>query len=172
MAPVSGSDLVVHAAKTVIILVVIATGLRLLGKREMAQLNLYDLTMLMAAANAVQNAMTGGLGNLSVGLVCSATVIATGWLAARALSLHPQAEARVVGTPTIVVRHGHVLAGRLRAQRITRSELDAVVREHNIASVDDVALAVLEVDGSLSIIASNRTQSHRPHADPPPHAAR
>ena len=153
VSPVSGEDLAVHAAKTLIILIVIAIGLRLLGKREMAQLNLYDLAMLMAAANAVQNAMTGGLGSLQVGLVCAATVIGAGWFATRLLSLHPRVEAHVVGTPTIVVRHGHILAGRLRAQRITRAELDAAVREHNLDSVRDVDLAVLEVDGSLSIIA-------------------
>ena len=166
VAPVSGSDLFVHAAKTVLVLLVVALGLRLLGKREMAQLNLYDLAMLMAAANAVQNAMTGGLGNLPVGLVCAATVVLTGWAATRALNLRPEVEARIVGTPTILVRHGRILSGRLRDQRLTRAELDEAIRAHNLESVRDVSLAVLEADGSLSILATE--PGHPDGAGPPP----
>ena len=159
LAPITGSDLAVQAAKTVIIVVVVAAGLRLFGKREMAQLNVYDLAMLMAASNAVQNAMTGGRGNLSVGLVCSATVIAVGAVATKAFARHSQLEARLVGNPVIVVRHGHVLVGRRRTNRVTGAELDAAIREHGLSSVKEVDLAVLEVDGSLSIVAMSEPDS-------------
>jgi uncharacterized membrane protein YcaP (DUF421 family) len=149
---VSGGTIVDQVIKTLIVLVLLVAGFRLLGKREAAQLNVYDLAMLMALSNAVQNAMTGGLGNLPVGLALSATVMVSAWLVTRLLIRRPTLERRVVGSPTLLVNQGQVLSLPMRRQRVSAAELSEACRQHGIESTADVALAVLEVDGSISVV--------------------
>ena len=146
----------VHALKTLVILALLVVGFRVLGKREAAQLNVYDLAMLMALANAVQNAMTGGLGALPVGLATSGVILVGAWALTRLLRGHPALERRVVGQPTLLVNQGRVLDDRLRRQHVTRAELLEACRQHGVADPAEVALAVLEVDGSISIVARPR----------------
>jgi uncharacterized membrane protein YcaP (DUF421 family) len=146
------SDPGVYAAKTVIIVVFLLGSFRLLGKREMAQLTVYDLAMLMALANAVQNAMTGGKGALGNGVVVSSAVLVTAWLLSRVMFRYPAAEKRIIGSPMVLINDGVVLQGRLRHERIPTDELLAAVRAHGLEKADEVRLAVLEVDGSISIV--------------------
>jgi uncharacterized membrane protein YcaP (DUF421 family) len=152
LAPVSGTRVAEQAVKTVVIVVVLLVGFRLTGKRGLAQFNVYDLAMVMALSNAVQNAMTGGLGNLAIGLAVSSTVLLVTWVLARLLARDSSLEQRVVGSPTLLVNHGHVLAGRMARERITNAELDEACREHGVDGPADCQLVVLEVDGSLSVV--------------------
>ncbi|MFI5041194.1 MAG: DUF421 domain-containing protein [Acidimicrobiales bacterium] len=152
LRPVSAYRVEVQAIKSLIVFVLLVVGFRLLGKREAAQLNIYDLAMLMALANAVQNAMTGGLGNLPIGLATSSTVLVAAWAISRIFRRHPEMERRFVGSPSILVRDGQLLHSRLRRQRVTGSELLEACRQHGIEGPADCALAVLEVDGSISIV--------------------
>jgi uncharacterized membrane protein YcaP (DUF421 family) len=152
LKPVSAYRLEVQAIKTLIVFLFLVIGFRLLGKREAAQLNVYDLAMLMALANAVQNAMTGGLGNFPIGIVASTTVLVASWVLSRTLRRHPTLETRVIGSPTILVHDGVVLRPHLRRQQVTGDELWEACRQHGIENPDDCGLAVLEVDGSISII--------------------
>jgi uncharacterized membrane protein YcaP (DUF421 family) len=150
--PVSSSDLFVQAVKTLIIVTFLITGFRLLGKREMAQLNVYDLAMLFALSNAVQNAMTGGKGNLAVGLVTSSTVIVSTWALIRILARRQSLEGRVIGWPTLLVHDGQVLTDRMRRARVTDDELAEALRSHGLQDPRQAAMVVLEVDGSLSVV--------------------
>lgn len=150
--PIGPGVLVEHAAKTLIIVLVLIAGFRLLGKREMSQLNIYDLALLMAISNAVQNAMTGGLGNLTAGLVTSATVVVTAWALIRLLARRPGLERRVLGSPVLLVHDGRVFRDRMRRQRVTVAELDQAIREHGLQGSNDAGMVVLEVDGSLSVV--------------------
>ena len=152
LAPITAHRVEVQAIKALIVFVLLVGGFRLLGKREAAQLNVYDLAMLMCLANAVQNAITGGLGNLPIGLATSSTVIGAAWVLSRIFRRHPGLESRFVGSPTIVVRNGEVLHDRLRSQRVTSDELLEACRQHGMAGVGDCELGVLEVDGSISIV--------------------
>jgi len=96
--------------------------------------------------------MTAGRGNLAVGLVTSSGVVVSAWALTRLLARRPQLSARVIGSPTILVRNGQVLVGRLRTQRVTDHELAAATRAVGLQGTDDVALAVLEIDGSISVV--------------------
>jgi uncharacterized membrane protein YcaP (DUF421 family) len=167
LPPISARGLEVQAAKTAIVFVVVATGLRLLGKREAGQLNVYDLAMLMALANAVQNAMTGGKGNIGVGLVTSSVVVLLAWCLTRLIVRDPGVERLVIGSPTILVHDGRVLADRLRRQRINRDELLAAIRAFGLSDLRQVQTAVLEVDGSISVIPyPDKRSVHRPDGEP------
>ena len=152
VAPLSASDVGVYAARTLIVMVFLVVAFRLAGKREMAQLNVYDLAMLMALSNAVQNAMTGGKGNLTVGLATSTTIFVVAWVVTKVVWRRPLLEHRVIGWPTVIVSDGVVVRRHMRRERVTEAELAEAVRARGLAAVDDVRLAVLEVDGTISVV--------------------
>src|SRR5438105_15044407 len=91
--------LVAIAARTAIVLVVLLIAIRFLGKRQIGGMNVYDLVLMLALANAVQNAMTKGSGHLAVGLVSAGTLLLLGRVLGIAFVRQPWLEARVVGTP-------------------------------------------------------------------------
>jgi uncharacterized membrane protein YcaP (DUF421 family) len=152
LPPITAHSLEVQAAKTVVVFAVVATGLRLLGKRETSQLNVYDLAMLMALANAVQNAITGGKGNLAVGLVTSSVLVLVAWGVTKLIVRKPGLERALVGSPTILIHRGTILPGRLRRQGVSLEELQAAARGYGISDLASVHTCVLEVDGSISVI--------------------
>ena len=149
----------VLAAHTLIILMVIVVGLRLLGKRQIGQMNVYDLVLIMALSNCVQNAMTHGNGNLSAGIVTSGTLMFIGWASAKMFVLAPGVEKHIVGSPTVLVNQGEVLPDRMRREHITNNELMAALRRHGLQDAEDAAVVVLEIDGTLSVVPKGAKQS-------------
>lgn len=139
-------------SKAVVVFLFLGIAFRLMGKRQIGQLNVYDLAMIMAIANAVQNAMTTGKGDLIVGIGLSTTLILLGWGFSRLFVLAPTLEKRIIGSPTILMNRGHILEDRLRRERVTDEELLEAFRTHGYADASKVSMAVLEVDGSISIV--------------------
>jgi uncharacterized membrane protein YcaP (DUF421 family) len=162
--PISAHRVAVQAIKTLIVFVLLVVGFRLLGKREAAQLNVYDLAMLMALANAVQNAMTGGLGNFPIGLAVSSTLVAAAFVLTRFIVRRPSMERRIIGAPVLLVNHGQVLPQRLRRNLVSTSELDEACRQHGVDGPSECELAVLEVDGSISVIPRSQPAQAPPNA--------
>jgi uncharacterized membrane protein YcaP (DUF421 family) len=162
LAPVSATRVGEQAAKTCILVVVLLIAFRITGKREIAQFTVYDLAMVIALSNAVQNAMTGGLGNFEVGLVTSTTLVVTAWGISRLIARRPRLAAEVLGTPTLLVNDGRVLKARCRNANVTPDELSEACREHGVGGPDDCHLAVLEVDGSISIVPKSEAASAQP----------
>ena len=152
LPPISAHRVLVQAIKTLIVFVLLVIGFRVLGKREAAQLNVYDLAMLMALANAVQNAMTGGLGNFPIGLAASSTLVVAAFVTTRFIVRRPALERRVVGAPVLLVNRGQVLPRQLRRNLVTPAELDEACRQHGVEGPGQCDQAVLEVDGSNSIV--------------------
>ena len=152
LPPISAHRVLVQAIKTLIVFVLLVIGFRVLGKREAAQLNVYDLAMLMALANAVQNAMTGGLGNFPIGLAASSTLVLAAFVTTRFIVRRPALERRVVGAPVLLVNRGQVLPRQLRRNLVTPAELDEACRQHGVEGPGQCDQAVLEVDGSISIV--------------------
>lgn len=146
------------AVRTAIILFVVVTGIRFFGRRAIGGGNVYDLVLVLAIANAVQNAMTKGSGHLAVGIVSAGTLIILGWLIGRRVATDPSFEARLVGTPVVLVRDGELVLPNLRIEGITREQVMAAVRAYGISRLDQVKLAVLELDGSLSVIPADEPE--------------
>lgn len=146
------------AARTAIILIALVVGARLFGKRTLGGMNVYDLVLVLALANAVQNAMTKGSGQLAVGIVSGGTLLLLGWLAARLIVRRPDLETRLVGSPTILIQDGQLVLPNLRREGVTEDEVMAAVREYGLANLSEVRLAVLELDGSLSVVPKERKQ--------------
>src|SRR5262249_33076133 len=140
----SGPFLASIAIRTAVVALYLIIGFRLFGKRQMAQVNIYDLAMIMALANGVQNAMTGGQGHLLVGIVSAGTLIAIGRIASLVFVRAPQWEARVCGTPTVIVDHGQLLRDHMRREHVTEEQVMATLRAHGLTRIDQVEMAVLE----------------------------
>jgi uncharacterized membrane protein YcaP (DUF421 family) len=140
------------AARTGIVFLACVFGLRLLGQRQIGQVNIYDLAMVMALANAVQNAMTSGTGNLSTGITCAGVLIMLGRIGSSLMTRWPKIEHNICGTATIVVSQGQIVASHLRRSGITEDQLQSALRQHGYSDMSKVQMAVLEIDGSLSIV--------------------
>jgi uncharacterized membrane protein YcaP (DUF421 family) len=159
-----GTDAWVVVVRTLLVYGGVFVGLRLAGKREMGQMTVFDLVVVLLIANAVQNAMTGPDFSVQGGLLAAAALL----LANRALSLlrlRGSPWGRLIeGTPTILVEDGELIEPQLRKEGLERQELEMVVREHGVESLDRVKLAVLETDGSISIVPMGtpvvRTRKH------------
>jgi len=145
-------DLSVLSAKTAVTLMYVFVLYRLLGKRQVAQFNVYDLVTIVALANAVQNAMTMGKGDLVVGFVSSFTLILIGWLLTRLAYRSPLSHRVLYGTPSVILSDGHMLLDRMKREQVSVEELHTALRQHGLCEIGDASLAVLEVDGSISIV--------------------
>ena len=152
------------ALRTAIIYVVILAGLRLLGKREVGQMTPFDLVLLLLIANAVQNAMTGPDTSVTGGIVAAATLLLINFLITRLAWRQKKVRQWVEGTPTLLIRSGKVLSANLAKELITLDELEQALREHGVGTVADVNLAVLEIDGSISVLRQDEMPTAaRPH---------
>ena len=139
--------------RTLIIFLFLSAGLRLLGKRTLAQYNIYDLAMVMAVANGIQNGMTKGSGLLRVGLLSAGTLLFASRLVSRIFTRYPSLESRLLGTPTILVHDGVLLRDQMKREQVTEMQLMQALREYGVASVAETQLVVLEVDGAFSVVA-------------------
>ena len=140
------------AVRTAIVLVALIVGVRIFGKRQLGGMNVYDLVLVLALANAVQNAMTRGSGQLAVGLVSSGTLLVLGRLLGLAFVRRPSLERSLVGIPTVVVQDGQLHPSNMRREGVTEAEVLAAVRGYGLADLSEVKLAVVEPDGSLSVV--------------------
>jgi uncharacterized membrane protein YcaP (DUF421 family) len=138
--------------RTIVIYLVILVGLRLAGKREIGQMTVFDLVVLLLIANAVQNAMVGPDTSLSGGVLAAVVLLVLNTMVARLRLRWPRLRRVVEGSPTVLVLRGEVIADHLRREGLDQDTLEAALREHGVAELSDVEIAVLEIDGSISVV--------------------
>jgi uncharacterized membrane protein YcaP (DUF421 family) len=152
-----GTEPVEIALRAALVYVGVLVGLRLAGKRELGQMTVFDLVVVLLIANAVQNAMTGPDFSVQGGLIAAAVLL----ILNRGLALirlHSDVWGRLLeGMPTVLVQDGQFLEARLRKEGLERSQIEMAMREHGVERVQDVRLAVLETDGSISIVPASST---------------
>ncbi|HET9951829.1 MAG TPA: YetF domain-containing protein [Candidatus Eisenbacteria bacterium] len=160
----TGHPLLDIVARCLVVFLTLLVGLRLTGKRQVGQLTPFDLLLLLLLANAVQNAMVGPDTSLVGGLVAAATLFGVNAVVARVARSSGRAARILEGTPTLLIRNGDILEGNLSGEGITRADLLRALREHG---VDDPALvrsAILEVDGSISVLRTDEMPAvPKPH---------
>jgi len=139
------------AIRSVAVYLFLLIVLRLAGKREMAQLNNFDLVVLLMLSNTVQNAIIGPDNSLTGGLLGAAILIAANRLVVHLSYDHPMLSRLVQGTPTTLVRNGRTLGKNLHRELISKEELMAALRHQGTKKLSDVDLAVLEPSGTLTI---------------------
>ncbi len=146
--------------RTAAIYLVILIGLRLAGKREIGQMTVFDLVVLLLLANAVQNAMVGPDTSLAGGILASVVLLILNAVVARLRLRWPRLRRIVEGLPTLLVLHGEVIADHLRREGLDQETLEAALREHGVANLSDVEMAVLETDGSISVVPAGGETKH------------
>jgi uncharacterized membrane protein YcaP (DUF421 family) len=129
--------------------------LRIFGKREVGQFTLFDLVLVLLVANAVQPAMTGPDTSLAGGLLIIVTLAIANRTLAESRRRLPFMRHLLESPATTLARDGEWLTHEVNHEGLSSADLEAALREHGIASVDEVALAVLEPDGSISIVPRN-----------------
>ena len=151
-------------ARTAVIYLTLLVGLRLTGKRQVGQLTPFDLLLLLLLANAVQNAMVGPDVSVAGGLIAAATLFGANAVVARFVSRSKGTARLVEGSPALLVRHGRMLAENLAREGITREDLLRALREHGIDALETVRSAILEVDGTVSVLREDEfPKAPRPH---------
>jgi uncharacterized membrane protein YcaP (DUF421 family) len=146
-----------HAAleivlRTVVIYVLVLLGIRLTGKREVGQMTPFDLTLLLLLSNSVQNAMTGPDTSLLGGIVAALVLLTMNFFLAEASGLNRRFRRFIQGSPTLLIHNGELVMAHCAKERVSVDEIQRALREHGVSSIKDVALAVLEVDGSISVL--------------------
>ncbi len=148
----SPSVLATIVVRTAIIYGIILIGVRMSGKREVGQMTPFDLTLLLLLSNAVQNAMTGPDTSLVGGIAAAFTLLVMNYVIAEYSGMNRRFRRWVQGEPSLLVHNGQVIAAHMAREHVSLDELQRALREHGIASVNEVALGVLEVDGSISVL--------------------
>jgi uncharacterized membrane protein YcaP (DUF421 family) len=138
--------------RTGVIYLLVLIGVRLSGKREVGQMTPFDLTLLLLLSNSVQNAMTGPDTSLLGGAVAASTLLVLNYLIANVAGGSRRFRKLVEGEPSLLIHDGKIIEAHMQHERVSIDELNRSLREHGINSCDQVALAVLEVDGSISCL--------------------
>jgi uncharacterized membrane protein YcaP (DUF421 family) len=152
LLPGAGHVLLQIVLRTGAIYLVVLIGVRLSGKREVGQMTPFDLTLLLLLSNSVQNAMTGPDTSLLGGVVAACTLLVMNYLVADLSGGNRRFRRFVQGQPSLLVHDGEIIESHMAKERVSMDELQRALREHGIADCKQVALAVLEVDGSISCL--------------------
>jgi len=151
--------------RSVAVYLFILIAIRLFGKKELAQLSVIDLVFILLISNAVQNAMVGSDSSLLGGLVAALALFTTNFVFKILLFKSKKVSAFIQGKAILLVYEGHLIPENLKSAEITLEEIEAAAREHGVEKIGEVKLAILEVDGNISIVSSelgNKTK-HQTH---------
>ncbi len=162
---VPGVSIAEKILRPILVYVFLIVGLRLAGKRELAQLNPFDLVVLLTISNTVQNAIIGNDNSLLGGLVGAATLLLVNWLVVRWSFKHPAVERLVEGTPSVLIEDGAPNQARLAREMVTLDELSIAARRQGLLTLEDVDQAVLESDGALTFVPKAATTQVRRHEE-------
>ena len=138
--------------RPIVVYVFLVLLLRVFGKRELAQLNPFDLVVLLSLSNTVQNAIIGDDNTVAGGLIGAFTLLFVNYLVVRFALRLGWFGRRVIGTPTLLVHDGKLITEHCRQEGVTEDEVLQALREHGVDELAEVKSAVLEVDGTISVV--------------------
>jgi uncharacterized membrane protein YcaP (DUF421 family) len=137
---------------TLAVYIFIVIAIRLFGKKELAQLSVVDLVFILLISNSVQNAMVGPDATLIGGLVAASSLFLVNYLLKYLQYRFPKFGKVVEGDTIMLVYKGKILQKNMKDAKITEDELMEAIREHGVSAVKEVDLAIMEVDGNISIL--------------------
>ncbi len=146
-----GVPLLEKVIRPILVYVFLIVGLRVAGKRELAQLNPFDLVVLLTLSNTVQNAIIGNDNSLTGGVVGAFSLLALNYLVVRFLFRHRRLDQLFEGTPTTLVENGRIVKHALAKELLTRSELMTVLHRQGFDSLEEVERCVLEPGGTFYV---------------------
>jgi uncharacterized membrane protein YcaP (DUF421 family) len=143
--------------RPIIVYAFLIIGLRLAGKRELAQLNPFDLVVLLTLSNTVQNAIIGEDNSVAGGLLGAATLLLVNYLVIRFLFTHERVERIVEGDADVLIDHGRIQEDHLKKELLTRQELETAAHRQGFSSLREIDRAIIEPGGGISFIGKNPT---------------
>jgi uncharacterized membrane protein YcaP (DUF421 family) len=138
--------------RPILVYLFLIVGLRLAGKRELAQLNPFDLVVLLTLSNTVQNAIIGTDDTVTGGVIGAATLLLVNYVLVRFISRHPKLERFIEGDPDVLIEAGRITPDCLQKEGITVLELEAAAHKQGFASLDEIDRAVLDPSGSITFV--------------------
>jgi uncharacterized membrane protein YcaP (DUF421 family) len=151
--------------RPILVYIFLVVALRLAGKRELAQLNPFDLVVLLTLANTVQNAIIGDDNSVSGGLVGAATLLIVNYFVVRFLFSHRKVDRLVEGGEAVLIQNGKIVPRGMKAELITKEELEEAAHRQGFASLSEVERAVLEPGGAIAFIAKKPSPEELRHRD-------
>lgn len=130
-------------------------AIRLFGKKELAQLSVIDLVFILLISNSVQNAMVGPDTSLEGGLIAALSLFTVNFILKKLLYRNKRVSELLQGKSIMLVYNGELQEHNLKHAEITIEELEAAIREHGVEDLKHVDLAILEVDGNISVISDD-----------------
>jgi uncharacterized membrane protein YcaP (DUF421 family) len=148
---VVGAPIAEKVLRPALVYVFLVVALRVFGKRELAQLNPFDLVVLLSLSNTVQNAIIGNDNSLAGGLIGALALLALNYLVVRFLFRHRRLDEILEGNPTVLIEHGNVKTDGLAKELLTTAELMTVLHRQGFENVEDVERCILEPGGTFDI---------------------
>jgi uncharacterized membrane protein YcaP (DUF421 family) len=137
--------------RPILVYIFLVLLLRVFGKRELAQLNPFDLVVLLSLSNTVQNAIIGDDNSVSGGLIGAFTLLFVNYVVVRFLFRHRRLDQIVEGKPAVLIKDGHICKNELAKELITIPELQTVVRRQGMEGIHEVESCILEPGGAFVI---------------------
>lgn len=148
-----------------VVYVFLVAALRVFGKRELAQLNPFDLVVLLSLSNTVQNAIIGDDNSVTGGLIGAFTLLAVNYLVVRFLFRHRRLDQLLEGRPTVLIENGKVVRSALAKELLTESELLSVAHRQGFARLSEVERCTLEPGGTFFMQGRTPPRAERQHAE-------
>jgi uncharacterized membrane protein YcaP (DUF421 family) len=159
-ALVPGVNVLELIVRSLVVYAALLVALRVFGKREVGQFTIYDLVFVLLVANALQPAMTGPDTSLVGGLVLIASLVLANFIVGR-LDQVPAIHRLFTPPPAVIIRDGDYVDATLKREGITDDEVEMAIREHGLTGSKEVKLAVLEADGTISVVPKD-SATHKP----------
>ena len=143
--------------------VFMVAAIRFFGKKELSQLSTTDLVFIVLISNSVQNAMVGADSSLTGGLIAASVLFSMNYILKLLMFRYSGFKDLIEQKAVILVHNGKLDLGHLQKEKITMDELEEAIREHGIDSYKKVKLAILEVDGNISVISGEENNLKQTH---------
>ncbi|MDR6563090.1 MULTISPECIES: YetF domain-containing protein [unclassified Arcicella] len=148
-------NFLIISLKSIAVYVFIVAAIRLFGKKELSQLSVIDLVFILLISNAVQNAMVGDDTSLLGGFAAAGSLFVMNFVLKKVMFKHESISKLIQGEPLMLVYQGEIKEKALEKSGLTLDELHAAIREHGVEKVEKVDLAILEVDGNISVLSND-----------------
>ena len=148
-------NFLIISLKSIAVYVFIVAAIRLFGKKELSQLSVIDLVFILLISNAVQNAMVGDDTSLLGGFAAAGGLFVMNFVLKKVMFKHEAISRLIQGEPLMLVYQGKIKEESLDKSGLSLDELNAAIREHGVEHIDKVDLAILEVDGNISVLSND-----------------
>jgi uncharacterized membrane protein YcaP (DUF421 family) len=160
-----GLPVLEKAIRPILVYLFLVVLLRVFGKRELAQLNPFDLIVVISLSNTLQNAMIGDDNSVTGGLIGAFSLCAVNYVVVRSLFHHRKLNRLIGGKPTTLIKDGKIREEAMAQELMTKSELKNIIHRQGFASIEEVHSCILETGGTFSVEGNKPRRSAVEHEE-------